>query len=61
MEVGFHGRVVGEFRADILVEECIIVEIKAATRLTNAHEGQIINYSRKRLASVSDCCSTSGH
>jgi GxxExxY protein len=42
--VQFRGRVVGEFRTDILVNGCIIVEIKAATRLTNSHEGQLINY-----------------
>lgn len=44
IEVRFRGQLVGEFRADMLVNQCIIIEIKAATRLTNAHDGQLINY-----------------
>lgn len=44
IEVRFRGHQVGEFRADLLVNRRVIVEIKAATRLTSAHEGQLINY-----------------
>ena len=42
--VSFHGQVVGEFRADLLVEDCLLVEIKAATHLTPAHDAQLLNY-----------------
>ena len=44
LKVKFRGRTVGEFYADILVENCIIVELKAIKSLTNEHEAQLINY-----------------
>jgi len=42
--VAFRGRSVGEFRADLLVNGRIIIELKAVSRLTPTHEGQLINY-----------------
>ena len=42
--VRFHNHVVGEFRTDLLVEDCLLVEIKAARTLTDAHEAQLLNY-----------------
>ncbi len=40
------GHVVGDYRADLLVEDCIIVELKACEELNSAHEAQLINYLR---------------
>ena len=40
----FRGKSVGEFYADILVEEKVIVELKASKVLAPEHEAQIINY-----------------
>ena len=42
--VRFRDQVVGEFRADLLVEDLIIVEIKSASSLASIHEAQLINY-----------------
>ncbi|MGY0651376.1 GxxExxY protein [Luteimonas sp. A537] len=42
--VRFHDQVVGEFRADMLVEGCLLVEIKAARHLTPTHDAQLLNY-----------------
>lgn len=42
--VQFKQRVVGEFRADLLVENCLIIEIKAVNTLAAVHEAQLINY-----------------
>jgi GxxExxY protein len=42
--VQFKQRVVGEFRADLLVEDCMIIEIKAVNSLAAVHEAQLINY-----------------
>ena len=42
--VKFRGQDVGEFRADIVVEKRIVLEIKAVERLALAHEAQLINY-----------------
>jgi hypothetical protein len=38
------GTSVGEFRADILVESLVIVELKALQALESAHERQLTNY-----------------
>ena len=35
---------VGEYFADIIVNECIIIELKAAESLAEEHEFQLINY-----------------
>ena len=36
--------VVGEYVADILVEERVIVELKTVERLEKIHEAQLLNY-----------------
>jgi GxxExxY protein len=42
--VRYRGEVVGEFVADIVVEEVIIVELKSVRRVVKAHEVQLVNY-----------------
>lgn len=42
--VYFRGQVVGNFRADLVVNEKVIVEIKAIHSLLPEHEAQILNY-----------------
>ena len=42
--VYYEGKEVGEYFADLLVEECVIVELKAAEYLCEEHEFQLINY-----------------
>ena len=44
LKVRFHGQVVGEFFADIVVERTVILELKAAKALTSEHVAQILNY-----------------
>ena len=44
IKVYFDGRVVGDFRADILVENCIILELKAAEEFNSSFDSQLINY-----------------
>jgi GxxExxY protein len=36
--------IVGEFVADVLVEDAIIVELKSIRRIDTAHEAQLVNY-----------------
>ncbi len=38
------GKVVGDFAADIVVEDTVIVELKSVRRLVVAHEIQLVNY-----------------
>ncbi len=44
MSVYYKGRIVGSFRADIIVENSVIIEIKSVENLTKAHEVQLVNY-----------------
>jgi GxxExxY protein len=44
IKVFFDGRVVGDYRADILVENCIILELKATEEFNNSFDSQLINY-----------------
>jgi len=42
--VRFEGEVVGQYYADMLVEEKIILELKVAERIASAHKAQALNY-----------------
>ena len=42
--VYYAGAVVGEYYADLLVADAVIVEIKAARGLAAEHEAQLLNY-----------------
>lgn len=44
IEVFYKGEVVGLYYADLLVEEVIILELKAVSELNSAHESQLMNY-----------------
>lgn len=44
IKVFYEGNEVGEYFADLIVEECVIIEIKAAESLCREHEYQLINY-----------------
>ena len=44
IKVHFRGQVVGDFYADLLVEDRVIVELKTTPALTSQNEAQIINY-----------------
>ena len=42
--VFYEGHTVGEFVADLMVEDKIIVELKSVRRVVKAHEVQLVNY-----------------
>jgi GxxExxY protein len=42
--VRYEGQVVGAFTADLVVNDCLIVELKATQSLAKAHEVQLVNY-----------------
>jgi len=42
--VRYKGAIVGEYYADLVVDDIVIVEVKAVERLHPAHEAQILNY-----------------
>jgi len=43
VEVYFHGQVVGQFNADLLVDEAVIVLLRAAPHLLPEHDAQLVN------------------
>jgi len=44
LQVLFEGRTVGEYRADLIVANCILVETKSAEKIVRDHEAQVFNY-----------------
>jgi GxxExxY protein len=44
--VFFKGQNVGEFRADMVIDESVLVELKVARSIDPAHEAQVIHYLR---------------
>lgn len=46
LKVIFRGCVVGDFRADLIVERAVILELKAAAGIDASHEAQLLNYLR---------------
>ena len=42
--VHYEGEVVGEFTADIVVEDTVILELKSVRRVIQTHEIQLVNY-----------------
>jgi GxxExxY protein len=46
ISVFYEGKVIGEYFADLLVEDVVIVELKAARTLLDEHADQLLNYLR---------------
>ena len=44
IKVRFHGEIVGEYYADLLVEDAVVVELKATPRLICDYQAQLLNY-----------------
>jgi GxxExxY protein len=48
----YDGHVVGNYFADIMVEDLVIVELKAAAAIDKSHEAQLLNYLRATAIEV---------
>jgi GxxExxY protein len=46
MKVVYEGIVVGDYAADLLVEDSVVVELKAASAIDPIHRAQCLNYLR---------------
>jgi GxxExxY protein len=44
LTVHYHGVCIGEYVADLVVEDIVIVELKALTELAKIHEVQLVSY-----------------
>ena len=52
IEVYYHGQQVGEYFTDMLVDNVVIVELKAVKTLLKEHEAQLLNYLKATLIEV---------
>jgi len=44
LKVTFRGQTVGDYVADMVVSQCVLVELKAVRALLPEHQAQVINY-----------------
>ena len=44
INVSYNSSIVGEYFADLLVEDCVALELKAAESITEQHKAQLLNY-----------------
>ena len=44
IKVRYRGQVVGEYFADLVVEDKVIIELKAVSNFLPSHEAQLLNY-----------------
>ncbi len=44
IKVRYAGQIIGEYFADLIVADCVIVEVKAVKVLIQEHEAQLLNY-----------------
>ena len=52
IEVSYKDVLVGDYVADLLVEDCVIVEVKAVKSLDDIHSAQCLNYLKATSLSV---------
>jgi GxxExxY protein len=50
--VSFRGHLVGVFRADLVVEGALLIELKACEQLMRQHEAQVLHYLRATTLEV---------
>jgi GxxExxY protein len=52
LAVRLRGRIIGKFRADLVVEGTVLVEVKACAQLQSIHQAQVLNYLRATMLEV---------
>ncbi len=52
LPVFFRGQIVGDFRADFIVNDCVIAELKTVRALDHSHEAQLFHYLRSTKIEV---------
>jgi GxxExxY protein len=44
IQVCYDNQLVGDYYADLLVEDLVVIELKAVEQIIRAHENQLVNY-----------------
>jgi GxxExxY protein len=52
ISVYFRGKKVGDFRADLVVNNLVLLELKTADAIAMAHEAQVLNYLRSTILEI---------
>jgi GxxExxY protein len=52
IEVQFRGETIGMFRADLIVDGCVLIELKTCEALLRQHDAQTLNYLRSTRIEV---------
>jgi len=52
ISVYFRGNKVGDFRADLVVNDLVLLELKTAEAIAIAHEAQLLNYLRSTTMEI---------
>ena len=52
LQARFRGQIIGVFRVDLLVNGCVLTELKATRSLDSSHEAQTLNYLRAGVLEV---------
>lgn len=52
ISVYFRGKKVGDFRADLVVNDLVLLELKTAEAIAIAHEAQVLNYLRSTALEI---------
>jgi GxxExxY protein len=55
IKVYYHGQVVGEYFADMLVNDVVLLELKAVSAITEEHEAQLLSYLKATGIEVGMC------
>ena len=50
--IRYRGKIIGNYVADLIIENTIIVELKATDGLTPAHKAQVLNYLKASMRPV---------
>ncbi|MFI5344428.1 MAG: GxxExxY protein [Chlamydiales bacterium] len=51
-QVIFRGKVIGQYQADLVVNQAVIVELKCCEKLISEHQAQVFNYLKVSSLSV---------
>ncbi|MBI1297467.1 GxxExxY protein [bacterium] len=52
IKVYYEGRIVGDYYADLLVNGLVVLELKAAEAISEAHTAQLVNYLRATTCEI---------
>jgi GxxExxY protein len=53
--VYYHGKVVGTYKADMIINGVVLLEIKSVEKLIDAHDAQLLNYLKATELEVGFC------